>query len=146
MSHNAPFCNRNVHICAHFCYKMLHCGIWDWCIVGFAQRVYWFYVLLLANRIESARVNQNAEFCWLTHWGRDIMAPISQTTFSNAFSWMKLLNLKKNFTEMCSLWSNWQYGSIGSPSRRETIIWSNVGMLYWRIHASPGLNELNQKL
>ena len=25
--HNAPFCNRNVHRCAHFCYKMVHCGI-----------------------------------------------------------------------------------------------------------------------
>ena len=25
MSHNATFCNRNVHICAHFCYKMMHC-------------------------------------------------------------------------------------------------------------------------
>ena len=28
---------------------------------------------------------------WLTHWGRDNMAAISQTTFSNAFSWMKIL-------------------------------------------------------
>ena len=26
----------------------------------------------------------------LTHWGRDKMAAISQTTLSNAFSWMKL--------------------------------------------------------
>ena len=26
----------------------------------------------------------------LTHWGRDKMAAISQTTFSNAFSWMKV--------------------------------------------------------
>ena len=34
-SHYTPFCNRNVHICVHFCYKMVHCGIWDWCIVGF---------------------------------------------------------------------------------------------------------------
>ena len=25
--HNAPFCNRNVHVCAHFCYKMVHCRI-----------------------------------------------------------------------------------------------------------------------
>ena len=25
----------------------------------------------------------------LIHWGRDKMAAISQTTFSNAFSWMK---------------------------------------------------------
>ena len=40
ISHNAPFWNRNVHTCAHFCYKMVHCGIWDWCIMGFAQQVY----------------------------------------------------------------------------------------------------------
>ena len=26
MSHNALFCNRNMHMCAHFCYKMMHCG------------------------------------------------------------------------------------------------------------------------
>ena len=31
---NAPFCNRNVRTCSHFCYKMLHCGTWDYCIVG----------------------------------------------------------------------------------------------------------------
>ena len=40
MSHNTPFCNRNVHTCAHFCYKMVHCGLWNWCIVGFVQQVY----------------------------------------------------------------------------------------------------------
>ena len=28
-SHNALFCNRNVHMCAHFCYKLVHCGIFD---------------------------------------------------------------------------------------------------------------------
>ena len=41
-SHNASdkyptihqFCNRNVHTCAHFCYKMLHCGTWHRCILG----------------------------------------------------------------------------------------------------------------
>ena len=37
ISHNAPFYNRNVHICAHFCYKMVHCGIWYWCSVGFVN-------------------------------------------------------------------------------------------------------------
>ena len=26
----------------------------------------------------------------LTHWGQDKMAAVSQTTLSNAFSWMKL--------------------------------------------------------
>ena len=27
--------------------------------------------------------------CWLTQWGRDKMATISQTTFSDVISWMK---------------------------------------------------------
>ena len=35
ISHNALFCNRNVHTCAHFCYKMVHCGIFVWCIMGY---------------------------------------------------------------------------------------------------------------
>ena len=34
---------------------------------------------------------------WLTHWGRDKMAAISQTTLSNAFSWMKLLEFRLKF-------------------------------------------------
>ena len=42
ISHNAPVCNRNVHTCAHFCYKMVHCGIWDWCIMEFVQQVCWY--------------------------------------------------------------------------------------------------------
>ena len=29
ISHNAPRCNRNVHTCAHFCYNVVHCGIFD---------------------------------------------------------------------------------------------------------------------
>ena len=32
ISHNALLFNRNVHMCANFCYKMVHCGIyalWD---------------------------------------------------------------------------------------------------------------------
>ena len=35
--HNAPFCNRNVHPCAHFCYKGVHCGILGWHIVSFVK-------------------------------------------------------------------------------------------------------------
>ena len=33
----------------------------------------------------------------LTHWGRDKMADISQTTFSNAFSWMKMFEFLLEF-------------------------------------------------
>ena len=47
ISHNTPFCNRKRHTCAHYCYKMLPCGIWDWCIVRFV----WDYCLLLPTLI-----------------------------------------------------------------------------------------------
>ena len=33
----------------------------------------------------------------LTHWGRDKMSAISQTILSNAFSWMKILELRLKF-------------------------------------------------
>ena len=42
----------------------------------------------------------------LTHLPRDKMAIISQTIFSDAFSWMKRFFLF--FTEVCSQESNWQ--------------------------------------
>ena len=35
-------------------------------------------------------------FC-LTHWGRDKMSFFSQTTLSNAFSWMKMLEFRLRF-------------------------------------------------
>ena len=40
---------------------------------------------------------QSCKYGLLKHWGRDKMAAISQTTLSNAFSWMKILD----FTEVC---------------------------------------------
>ena len=42
ISHNASFCNRNVHMCAYFGYKMVHCALFVWCVVGFVRWVYWF--------------------------------------------------------------------------------------------------------
>ena len=38
------------------------------------------------------------ELVWyLTHWGRDKMAAIFQTTFSNAISWMKMFEFRLKF-------------------------------------------------
>ena len=76
------------------------------------------------------------------------MVEILQTTFSNAFLEWQYMNVGESFTEVYSLGSNLQYGSIGSdnglaPNRRQAIIWTNVGMLYRRIYASLGLNELS---
>ena len=38
--HNVSFCDRDVHTCAHFCYKIAYCGIFVECIVEFVQLVY----------------------------------------------------------------------------------------------------------
>ena len=50
---------------------------------------------------------------------------------------------------MCSFMSNLQYVIIGSdnglaPKRRQAIIWTIDGLVYWRIYASLGLNELTR--
>ena len=37
ISHNAQICNR-------FSHRMVHCGIWDWCIMGFVPWVYYEYM------------------------------------------------------------------------------------------------------
>ena len=71
----------------------------------------------------------------LTHWGRDKMAAILQTTFWSAFPWISCL------------WFNLQYDSIGAdndfaPNWHQTIICSNDGMLFWRIYASMSRSEL----
>ena len=39
ISHNALFCNWNVHTCGHFCYKMVHCGIFTDNIMRFLKLI-----------------------------------------------------------------------------------------------------------
>ena len=82
-----------------------------------------------------------------THLGRDKMNAILQTTFSNAFLEWKLFCFNQNCTETYSQVSNYQYGSVGSDiglalNRRQAIIWTKGGLVYWCIYASLSLNEL----
>ena len=45
ISHNAPFCNRNVHMCEHFCYSG---ALWDICLMHCVQLTinhHWFRLL-----------------------------------------------------------------------------------------------------
>ena len=56
ITHNASFCNRNVHTRAHFCYKIVHCRIWVWSIVGFVilSQLQSFLILALADAVAFA--------------------------------------------------------------------------------------------
>ena len=84
----------------------------------------------------------------LTQWGRYKVAAISQRTFSNAFSWMKMFKFLLKFHWNWFCWvSNWHYSRIGSdnglsPTRQQASIRTNNNLIHWRIYASLGLNEL----
>ena len=50
--------------------------------------------------LHMKKFDNRFDFQWnssLTHWGRDKMAAIFQTTFSNAFSWMKIFKFRLRF-------------------------------------------------
>ena len=47
MHHQSVTENSNVQTCAHFCYKMVHLGIFDKCIAGFVRLVYSLYLLFV---------------------------------------------------------------------------------------------------
>ena len=98
ISHHTQFCSRNVHMCAHFCYKIVHCGIWDRCIAEFEQHVNWckfsnkytemghlrlFNVKTAWNLyiIKIWNILSKCQFLSLPHYNDVIMSPIvSQIT------------------------------------------------------------------
>ena len=87
----------------------------------------------------------------LTHGGRDKMADIFQTTFSNAFSLMKIYEFSIRFhwslflrfkSTIFQHWFRWWLGADQATSHCLNQWWFN----YWRIYASLGLNELTKVL
>ena len=74
------------------------------CFVFYYRAVSFMNLLFrMAGIIPSFWLNSLAEslfcksLCYLTHWGRDNMAAISQTTLSNAFSWIKMLEFRLKY-------------------------------------------------
>ena len=68
----------------------------------------------------------------LTQWGRDKMAAIFQTTFSNAFSWIKIYEFRLKFhwilflrVQLTILQHWFRYGS--ALTLWQAIIWTNGG-------------------
>ena len=83
----------------------------------------------------------------LTHWGRDKMAAIFPTTFSNAFSWKKMFEFRLKFhwslfpRVQLTIFQHWfrlWFGAEQATSHYLNQCW----LEYRRIYASLGLNEL----
>ena len=54
------------------------------------------------EKVQNEMQTQSLLFNLLTNWGRYKMAAIFETTFSNAFSWMKMFELRLKFHIICS--------------------------------------------
>ena len=70
----------------------------------------------------------------ITHWGRGKIAAISQTIFSNAFSWMKSFLVRLKFQSLKCV-------PKGPIDNNPAFIWANDGLAHWRMYASLGLNK-----
>ena len=87
----------------------------------------------------------------LTHWGRDKMDDISQTTFSNAFSWMKMFEYRLKFHwslflgVQLTISQHWFRKWLGADQATSHYL-DQWWLDYWRIYASLGLNELTPLL
>ena len=104
-----PMCNKNVHMCEHFCYKMVHCGILVKCIMGCVRwplSIHW-----VRRRLNSSP---------LTKWrenNRDLQAQFRQ--------W-KLVYIDNICIEICSLCVYIGLDNGLVPIRRQAIIQNNV--------------------
>ena len=87
----------------------------------------------------------------VTHWDRNKIAAVSQTTLSNAFSWMKMLEFRLRFhwslflrvqLTIFQYWFRWWLGAGQATSHYLNQWW----LVYWRIYPSLGLNELRTPL
>ena len=86
----------------------------------------------------------------LTHWGRDKMAAIFQTTFLHAFSWMKMYKFRLRFhwslfpRVKLTIFQHWFRLWLGADQATSHFL-NQWWLVYWRIYASLGLNELRYK-
>ena len=62
------------------------------------------------------------------------MATIFQTTFSNAFSWMKMYEFRFDIIPALDHILAWCWPAI---------VWTNDGLLNWCIYVSLRLNDMN---
>ena len=70
----------------------------NWTDISLGVRVCWVLLWIKAMAVGPGKPNvYMTSFSLLNHWGRDKIDAISQTTFSNAFSWMKMFELRLKF-------------------------------------------------
>ena len=84
----------------------------------------------------------------LTHRGRDKIAAILQMIFWNAFSWMKMYDLRLKYQwNLCvgvqlTIFQHWFRKWLGADQATSHYL-KQWWLIYWRMYVSLGLSELN---
>ena len=96
----------------------------------------------------SLHPRSNRCVCFIsTNWGRYKLAAIYHTTFSNAFSWLKMYKFRLRFhwnlfpRVQLTLFQHWCRLWLGAGQATSHCL-NQCWLVYWCIYASLGLNEL----
>ena len=109
-----------------------------------------FSILEAYNRVEKCYKLSEVNLSYgdiLSHWGRDQIDAISQTTFSNAFWRMKKDELRLGFhwnlflRFELTIFQHWFRKWLGAGQGTNHYL-NQWWVIHWRIYASLGLNEL----
>ena len=120
---------------------MIH---WNLCVNIIISKIWLAQRKNVFNHKDIVSLDKNNT---LIHWDRDKMDAISQTTFSNAFSWMKMFEYRLKFhwnlfiRVQLTIFQHWfrqWLGTVQATSHYLNQWW----LVYRRIYASLGLNEL----
>ena len=121
----------------YFHWTKSHISTWAWPVHMSYHIIFLFIRLLFHSSV--LRIKSR------TYWGWEKMAAISQTAFSSAFSWKKIYEFRSSLdlfpmfqsTIFQHRFRQW-LGAVQATSHYRNQWW----LVYWRIYASPGLNEL----
>ena len=117
-------------------------SVWDWDVFLRGQISTIYVTCMSVSNYYSkyeyvAVVSQINSVCQgLTHLPLDKMAAISQTIFSCAFSWMKVLYFEQKFVHKGPIDNNL------SLVQKMAIIWTNTDLVHWCINAPLNGDEL----
>ena len=115
------------------------------------KKLWWIYFsyaypIFAANIYVTLYVDIRVFDYTSTQWGRDRMIDTWQMPFSNTFSWMKIVVFWLEFHWRLFPSVQLTIFSMGSDNglalvSGKSFIWTNDGLVYWRIYASIGPNE-----
>ena len=141
---------------AHFCYKMVHCGIWDWFVMGYVKQVYYgpgglrpFYkVYIRRYMINSMMTSSNGNIFRVTghlcgeftgHRWIPAQRPVTR-------SFDVFFDLRLN-TRLSKQWWGWWFEAPSRPLWRHCnvveALWRHVAT-WFLVNIGPGKTNDNK--